>query len=141
MSCIWWPDDGLIVTIFYRPLAVELQIIAFWKRKNRELCICSSIFLKCASNFCFYVVGNCRKTEEQKPKEHKPKASENKPVMNEWKLDGKAFGMLLGSLNSRMITIKNLIWSEFGYYETCTRVFVRFPFHTLFQNFEWVCNG
>lgn len=25
-----------------------------------------------------------RKTEEQKPKEHRPKANENKPVMTEW---------------------------------------------------------
>lgn len=57
---------------------------------------CVVVFLCCRVNSCasyhkaFYgavplnlFVQFCRKTEEQKPKEQRPKASENKPVMNE----------------------------------------------------------
>lgn len=45
--------------------------------------ICSCVFL---TFFFFFLIS--RKLEEQKPKDQKPKASENKPIMTEWQQFG-----------------------------------------------------
>lgn len=68
LNCIW--NSGHWIKVFFGSVFFIgiLDCLVFMRR--------------CLTYGCVFV-GYCRKLEEQKPKEHRPKANENKPVMNE----------------------------------------------------------
>lgn len=93
-NCIWYSD---LLVPFYIVFRVDMVYglaygilpfyivrgLVYFSFVSFLYCEIGLVFMRFFLTYGCIFVGHSRKLEEQKPKEHRPKASENKPVMNE----------------------------------------------------------